>query len=357
MPDNSSNAAAQALSDLISSTLTLISQFRGSLSTSKAVARIENVPFPLQVLRDAAKLLKAHATKIGLLAVNKPFTPSALSKVIREILASCLPAMIGAIQACEQQKNRWTAMMAQESKAKVQILLLELTVMLNEVEAINQGKSGAGTRNSLNSTGILWQCCDAIIELERIGPAGIAVRKAEQYRDTIQDAIQELDEWRNGEGDPNTEGKDALLDSDDEAVDGDHDSIDDIFNAQNAMPNDRPDIERLLDEADAKLKKIMLVFVAVEKRRLKTFPAVSVDDGWESRIIRLDKLNQALKVLPDQVDELAAAFYSLETDSITAALGECVKLATRALEVAERNWDDTEDQFTAWSTKWKEVVT
>lgn len=51
-----------------------------------------------------------------------------------------------------------------------------------------------------------------------------------------------------------------MLDDFDEGVDGDNDSIDDIFNVVNSMLKDNFELKVLVDEVDGKLKKIVLFF-------------------------------------------------------------------------------------------------
>ena len=350
----------RTLNDLITSTLALLSQFTTSLipSSNISVAKpIESPPDPLHVVGDAAKLVKAHTTKLSLLAINKPFTPSAIVKVLKELAGTCLPAMMSAVQICDQDKATWGSVMGKEMQARVRRVFKEMEMLLEEVRAIGAGNESGARRDSLSSTGVVWESCDDLIKLEMLGVVGLAVLKAEQYRDTINDAITELREWAEGD-DLDSEGRaDGLLDSDDEGVDGDRDSIEDIFNAPNSMPADRPGLKTLAKEADGTLKKIVMLYTALVKRRITTFKSASVDLAGEvSAVFRLDELMQHLKRMPHQVDELASTFYELDEDGARQILEKCLSEAKSACEATELSWDGREDEFTSWSRKWCSAV-
>lgn len=349
------------LLDLITSTLGLLQQFATSISPSadgqSAAARIENPPNPLRILGDSAKLVKAHTTKLSLLAINKPFTPSAVTKVLKELSATCLPAMMSAVQICGQEKSMWGSMMRREVQLRVQKVFRELQSLLEELRSIASGTQQAGRRDTLSSTGVVWESCDAVIQLETLDMGGLALKKAEQYRDTIKDAIEELKEWAEGE-DLDHEGQgDALLDDDDEGVDGDKDSIQDIFNAANSMPKDRPELKALADDADGKLKKVAILYEALIKRRIKTFKREGEgSESVERRVARLDDLMLHLKRMPHQVDELASCFYDLDEDKIKTALSRVLHEGKAAAVEMRSAWDGNEDAFAAWSGKWIEAV-
>ena len=243
-----SSADLKALNTLITSTQAVLAQFTASLADSapKTTERIPNPPNPLQVFSDAARLVKAHVTKLSLLVINKPFTPTAVTKVLRELATSCLPALISGVQICQQDKATWTELMGREAQLRTRRVFKELETLLQEIQSVAQGAEAgtSGGRDSLSATGVVWESCDSLAELNTLGIAGLAVQKAEQWRDTIRDAIEELQEWAEG-GDLETEGpNDALLDSDDEGVagDNDNDSLDDLFNAANSMPADRKSV-------------------------------------------------------------------------------------------------------------------
>ena len=354
---------SRALNDLITSTLILLTQFTSSLNPSfntaieVAETRTPNPPNPLHVLSDSAKLVKAHTTKLSLLAINKPFTPSAIHKVLKDLSATCLPAMMSAVQICEQEKVVWGSTMSKEVQARVRRVFKELENLLGEVRSIAAGNDTGVRRDSLSSTGIVWESCDALVELEQLGIPGLAAQKAQQYRETIKDAIEELREWAEG-NDLDSEGRvDGLLDSDDEGVDGDKDSIEDIFNAANSMPKDRPELKALVEAANGKLKKVVILYQALGKRRIQVFKHIhDSTEGNVEAISRLDELMLHLRKIPFQVDELASNFYDLDEDAVNQTLKRCTDEAKAACTVMELDWSGREDAFSEWLKKWTSAV-
>lgn len=354
-------ADVKALTDLIKSTQAILAQFTASLADNapKPTEPIPSPPNPLQVFSDAAKLLKAHVTKISLLVINKPFTPSAVTKVLRELANTCLPALISAVQICQQEKATWSELLGREARLRTRRVFRELETLLQEIESVAQGSTAAssGGRNSLSATGVVWESCDALIELKTLGIAGLAVQKAEQWRDTIKDAIEELQEWTEGE-DLETEGpNDPLFDSDDEGVAGDdNDSFNDIFNAANSMPADRPELKELVEQAIEKLKKVEILYKALVKRRLKAYKSVAAEAEKKSSAEYLDEVMDLLKEVPDLVDDLASMFYDLEEKSAKDALSACVTKARETATLAKLDYEGKEDEFSTWSKKWMEAV-
>ncbi|KAL1301768.1 hypothetical protein AAFC00_005966 [Neodothiora populina] len=351
----SKQSEPQSLATLLASQKALLAQYLNHLSPNDLDSSTQlpsNPPNPLNVLRDSAKLLKAHTTKLSLLLINKPFTVSAITKVLRDISGTCLPAMMSAVDIC--RPDIWGAFLKQHVMASVRAVIREMIVCYDEATNVaNQELEAlAGSaqatekvhqaqgRNSLVSTGLVWDACDVLINLDSIGIAGLAVRRAGEWRDTIKDATEELKEWEEGD--------------EEEDDDDDTDSMDDMFSAANALPRNRPDLKERLATANDKLKKICMLYAAISKRRLKTFtPAIA---SIQKNIHTFDTLLTALKDLPDSVDDLASAFYDLNTDHVDRALQTCVDLATGAAQTVELSWTGEQDEFTTWVKKWSNLM-
>ncbi|KAK4982338.1 hypothetical protein LTR66_009332 [Elasticomyces elasticus] len=360
-----------SLNDLTSQVSHLLTTFSTALSPMSTTANPASLPAdppnPLHVLRDSAKLLKAQTTKLSLLILNKPFTPSAIEKVLREVTGTCIPAMMSAVEITEAQAERWGKVMVGEVRARVRCVVTEIKVMVEEVGTVaraetqnkpakldgsvnTNGKKGSGagaSRDSLASTGVVWQTCDALIELEALGIPGVVVQRAEQYRETLRDAIEELKEWaEEGEG----ENEDEFVDSDEGSANGN--GVEDFFDTAKKLPKDRKDLRMLLDEALDKLKKTSVLYQALIKRRLKTFAAVVSVTSTRN----LDDLMAMLKALPDIVDELANAFYELDEPEARNLLSTCCKSSKQAAELVRLSWDEREDEFTLWSKRFVEAI-
>ena len=359
-----SNPAAdlKALNDLITSTQAILARFKATLSdttsnTTNDQKPIASPPNPLDIFSDAARLLKAHVTKLSLLVLNKPFTPTAVTKVLRELSTTCLPAMIAGVQICGQEKATYGSLLGREAAARTRRVFVELEALLAEVRSVAAtGIASGNGRDSLSTTGVVWESCDSLAELKALGSGGLAVQKAEELRETVKDAAEELQEWAEG-GDLESEGQDALFDSDDEGVEGDdNDSFNGIFNAANSLPADRVELKELVGKAVEKLKKVEILYKALVKRRLKTYKTVAAVEGKKSSAEYLDELMDGLKELPDSIDDMASTFYDLEEEDAKTALNECLEKARKMAVLARLNYDGEEDEFSKWSQKWIEAV-
>ena len=289
-----------------------------------------------------------------------------MTKVLRDLSTTCLPALIAGVQICNQEKATYSALLGREAAARTRRVFVELEALLAEVKSVGAGgssssssssSSGNGGRDSLSATGVVWESCDSLAELKGLGTGGLAVQKAEELRETVRDAAEELQEWADGE-DLESEGQDALFDSGDEGVEGDdNDSLNGIFNAANSLPADRVELKELVGEAVEKLKKVEILYKALVKRRLKTYKSVAVvEEGKKSSAEYLDEVMDGLKALPDLIDDMASTFYDLEEEAAKTALDGCLEKARGIAVLARLDYNGEEDEFSAWSKKWIDAV-
>ena len=104
-----------ALVELTTTTQALLTQFLSTLSppsagssTSSPTDQQPNID-ALSLLKDASSLLKAHTTKLSLLLLNKPFTATAITRVLREIANTVVPAMMSGHQIVAARSSAHTA--------------------------------------------------------------------------------------------------------------------------------------------------------------------------------------------------------------------------------------------------------
>ena len=228
-----------------------------------------------------------------------------------------------------------------------------------------QGGVGDAARGAiLAATGVVWEGCDALVGLCEAGVVGLAVRRAEEWREVLLDAVVEMREW----------GEEADEDGDEEdggERSGEEEGGFEVFGAANRLGKGDGELRALLEASVRKLKTVAVLYQALVKRRLKTFPppfasAPSSKDGGADadaaasaaaqRVRTLDELMALLKSIPESVDELASAFYDLDGDEARALLKKCCDDAVRAATVVKQNWDGKDDEFTAWSGKWKDAM-
>jgi Grap2 and cyclin-D-interacting, N-terminal len=347
-----------ALKATVSTASTLIVQLQ--TTAPAAQSKKQNDVDALSLAHDAASLIRAHTTKLSLLIINKPFTPTAVSTVLRELVAGPLPALASAIELCTA--DRYTKAMSAELKYRARKVFVDLGTLVQAVPLdgkilSDDAKNGTGAEKgngSLAVTGTVWEACDGVIELKKLGVAGLVIQKAEGYRDLLKDALEELQEWAEEESDEEEDAED---------VDGEEDSaqaeVDNIFGSQRHIPSDDPEsIRPRLESSMKRLRLLILMYQAVTKRRFKTLPPLPHPElppelekksGGDPGIVNcLDEVLDVMKKIPDITDELASAFYELDTKEIDTRMDQCFFTGFSVAELLLKNWEGQKDEFSTW---------
>ncbi|KAG5970325.1 hypothetical protein E4U56_007843 [Claviceps arundinis] len=395
------DTSLQTLDTLIQTASTLLTQLQSVLSEltrSKVSSHQYSSPIhsPLNALslaHDSATLIRAHGTKISLLIINEPFTPSALCTVLRELIAGPIPGLASAAETCTPAQ--YTLVVSQEVAFKAQRVLSELHALVQKIPSNGKilpvGKSrdgftAGGAKGSLPATGLLWAACDEVIRLSDLGVGGILAKKVAQWRDTLCDIMEELKEW--GEEEPDDEDEDE--DKDEEEDEGGHDGVDHIttdlsttslspqalldqlMNSQQAIPKSDPhSIRPRLETSLQRLRLVTLLYQALTKHRLKKLPSfplavpatpeASSDTDTKTIPARLDEIASLLGALPDRFGDLAGALYELNPEEVDRVMGRCFDDAVAAGELVLMNWEGERDVFSEWVARFqgevrKEVV-
>ena len=361
------------LKSTVAAVSALIAQLEAAVKTpyTPAAPAKDNIN-ALTLAHDAAKLIKAHSTKLSLLIINAPFTPTAVTKVLSELGSSALPALASAIEVCDSKT--YTKIASSELLYRVQKVLSEFRTLLKIVPLDGKvltpdqknGPTGVSANGSLAQTGVVWQACDSLMDLQVQGIAGLVVKKAEQYRDTLKDAIEELHEWAEEESDD----EDDEDDEGDVAIDEGHrksaqEEIDDMFGESAHISKSDPEkIRPRLVQSERKLKMMVLLYNAAIKRRFRSLPPLPSPSTTEpaAGVIepitsnpaeRIDAIIFSLQQIPDAADELANAFYQLDSEGIDEAMKECWGAGMAAAKLLRDGWNAGEDEFTAWAGKFK----
>ncbi|KAL1637648.1 hypothetical protein SLS58_009252 [Diplodia intermedia] len=159
---------------------------------------------------------------------------------------------------------------------------------------------------------------------------------------TVLDAVEELKEW----GEDEDDGDDGDEDSGDE--DGD-----DLFGCEERLGKGNDELRAQLDAALKKVKTIAVLYQALVKRRLKTYPAAG---GHGAGVETLDELLEILRAIPDSVDEMASAYYDLDGDEAKKVFAKIAADAVRASDLVKQSWDGKDDEFTAWAARFQDAI-
>ncbi|KAJ5180723.1 hypothetical protein N7492_003933 [Penicillium capsulatum] len=349
-------------------TLALIEQFQGTLGPSAAANTSESTKDvqALPLLSASSTALKAQVTKLSLLAINPPFTHSAVSTVLRACNDSVLPSLVTA--ALLVTPAEYTKAFHSEVLLLTRTTLTEFAVLVQAVKSIagqrDQAKKDDPKRKEdelpktdkdavTQATGRVWDACDTVVEVSSTGVIGFVMRRVEQWRDLVRDAVEEIEEW-----DPEE----------------DDDFFDDLMGDEKADDEDKTGDDSNSDEDTAALqeqkkatlrflKPIAQVYPAIINNRLKNAGDKPLSSA--AGIAKLESLLLHLHSIPEGVDEAAGALYEDNVSKSVKFLKDIQKSASQAVESVVSPWSAadatgndqaSEDKFTIWSRTWFKVV-
>lgn len=343
--------ALETLQTTISNLKTLLHRFQTALqSPTPEHQPVEDSPNPLALLSDASQILKAQTTKLSLLTLNKPFTPSAINFILNSLSNNCLPALMSALELCPAEK--YTKLMHQYIQSSISMILMELLSLLASIPQDEHRIKKTLGRDTLASTGVLWAECDKMVALGHGGLTKLAAERIEEYHGLLKDAIAELEEW-----DP------------DEESESDMDSLtSNMGSPSSARPVGASletslqglplsPIATLRNRSLATLRIIRVLYPALVKRRILTFSNINSTTTVDclpvsSHIRSLDALVDTAKIFTEETDEVAGALYAGNEEEVENRLGVLVQKSKTCVEEVRIGWGGNEDEFTAWAEKW-----
>lgn len=381
--------STQALCDQLASTLlrihndpTLTPDHASSHSDDKE-SKDKKID-PIALSRDAATLVRAHSTKLSLLIINEPFTPSAIVDILNQLLAGPILGITTAVQACDP--TQYTACFRKELAWRSSRVLLNLNELLAKIPADGKvlsadKRTGSATdgKGSLPATGILWSSCDEVLALVNKGISGFLVSKAGEWKDTLKDVMEELKEWGDEEDDDDDEEDDTAHEDDNNqetstanATTSAQDLIDDFMNSSQAIPRDDPDgIRPRLESTLRRLRLVILLYQAIIKRRLKQLPPLPppppppqpsspskrfFPDRTSTIPERLDEVADLLRALPERFGDLTTCFYDMDPTAIDEAADGCFLAAFTVGELLSLSWTGGQDEFSDWMEKFRAEI-
>lgn len=206
------------------------------------------------------------------------------------------------------------------------------------------------------ATGRVWGACDALIDLASNGVVGFIIRRVEEWRDLVRDAVEEIDEWN-----PDEEGDeffDELLSDDGKqslGKDSEGESSEDSSDSE-----DTAVLYELKRTSIRLLKPVVQIYPAIITNRLKKVPEFS-----PSLANQLESLMTNLHRIPEQVDEVAGALYEGDLERSIRYLKRTKDCAVEAVKLVVLPWveqnvtdsqQNAEDKFTNWSKTWLKVI-
>jgi len=362
-----------ALNGLLDTSITLLKQLETALSNiSKITAAVaaegaEKAVGSLVAASQAAQVIKGSTSKLSLLIISEPFTPSAITKVTQELVNIGVPILAGSAQSLDNAQ--YTTAIRRDLANKCERVLRNLRQLLEMVPrdgkvlpvAKRKGVQGAG---SFTITGSLWAACDEITRLAEIGAKGRLIERTEELRDTLKDQMEELKEWGEEEDDDGADDGDDDNDASEtqqaESLDAVTNGlsathldtqamVDDLMNGAGHIPKEDPDqLRPRLAWCLRILKQAAILYSAIIKYRLRTLPAF---DEPRPVVSQVDDLMKALKKLPNRVGDLAAAFYDLSPEDVDRIRDQAFQDIFAVTALVLDPWEGERDTFSDWILK------
>ena len=385
---------SHALYVTITTTIALLEQFSDSITRSDQPARILAEQHPsssalsaLALLSASAVTLKAQSTKLSLLTLTPPFTPSAVSSVLSTLNSSVLPSLLTAALLVADDETKYTASFSAEVRSLVKATLRDLHTLISCVERRSKHDDPTDQldeqkkNNVTEAVGRVWESCDDLASLADGGIGAFVVKKAEMWLGLIKDAAEELKEW-----DPEEDGVDGLIGEG--AVQNEDES-------QDEEEKDGGAVEKAKLSAMKVLTRVPQSLHVVVKQRLRKLnwkstgvkgpsegkksepggpPASDAnEDSLAKQAVMVDQVLKGLQHVSETVDEMAEALYMGELNrssrlvrdvwEATVDLVEVVRGPTQEQatlgngeNVVERHPETTEDKYIRRALDWIRAV-
>lgn len=358
----------QKLLSVIETTLALLEQFVSSISTTASTTPTDSNPpkSPLPLLLASAQSLKGHTTKLSLLAINSPFTPSAIITVLSEVNSSILPSLVTATLLI--LPTQYTESFKTEARVLVKNALNEFRTLVEDVKSIarKDGKnlSDEEKANITSTTGRVWKACDDTVKAATDGVVGFVIAKAEEYLELVKDGMRELEEW-DPEEDEDDMWDDAFGGSDDDVSATRDETGEDHVGEDNAGEEGADMTAKLLEERKQLVRLLAPVskmYTSMISNRLKRMEDKDVLPTYAPQ---LDKLVGCLGGIPDSLDEAAGSLYEHDISSVEANAAIIHSTAVSAVEIVKLPFPKRgnsvdaaakDDMFSKWAGIWLNVL-
>ncbi|KAJ6439773.1 Ran-binding-domain-containing protein [Purpureocillium lavendulum] len=304
-----------------------------------------------EVAADCSRLVRAHCTKIALLITNEPYSPRAVTSVVKVLAQSPVSGLVSAVQLCTRED--YTVLVRKELAFRCNQVISRVIDLCKWIPL--DGRVVPESKRSSPIIGMLWNACDEVVKLTEMGVSGLFVKKILQWKDMLKDMSAELKEWSAEDPDDENDEDDDDAVSDDEA----QAMADELMNGPPPIPHDDPDeIRPRLNVAIKRLGLMALFYDAIIKRRIKTVPNLPPATPGAAILYteRLDELATVLQSLPERFEEHIQALYDFDGGYADETTDAYLVGATTAEGLVMTDWEGEEDEFSAWTTKFQKEL-
>ncbi|OAL38378.1 hypothetical protein AYO20_02437 [Fonsecaea nubica] len=357
-----STRSVSSLPATLQTSIVLCQQFAASLapnSSFEVPQSDSSEPSPLVLLHAAATTLRAQVTKLSLLAITAPFTPSAVSTCLLPLNESILTSLVTAALLTTPDKT--TPSFSAECRNLAATALRDMQTLLRLLEERSRTEKPTAELDDrekagfTEATGKVWDDCDKLIPLAGEGVPGYVVRKSNQWLDLMKDAVKELEDW-----DP----EDDIEEHDPFGLGhSDHEESDDVNDDE--RDNDRAAISTGVKEQALKvLNRIPQSIHVVIKQRLEKIPRDKTNSA--SQMSQMDTLLKRIRHVSELIDESAEGMYLGNPELCLKKAGEARALTIEVVEsvlqpieepdVKKSTAETKEDKYVQRALEWIQKV-
>ena len=278
----------------------------------------------LEAIAKLASLIHSHTVRTALTCGPTASSPTTTLGCIKDLHEPILP-MISEFQSLSP--SDFPLFFIASVRGSILSLLDTVNSFVGEVVEIACGDANVESRERLQYSGMMMECCDRLQRICNDGPIVILRGKLRETEDMLNDALEEvaqvIDPTENGEND-----------------------------GWNDEPADHtPEQKTFAKRAQTKLKLISFLYKAISKRRIAA--TTSYDPSHRKS---LDSAHTTLGTLEVAVDDLVAGISAQEDPmtlelSIVQTVGEARKLAETLRSPLAGLADGRETWFDTWLEK------
>ncbi|KAI4177575.1 MAG: hypothetical protein LQ346_007653 [Caloplaca aetnensis] len=238
--------------------------------------------------------------------------------------------------------------------------------LISLLEEIPRGEGAVGRLEGqreeiLACTGNIWERCERMRAVAEKGIVGLAVEKVDAWHALVKDAVEEIEGWDPDEEEGSLFGSDSSgstkAGKNSATTNGDADGEGKQLEPPALDGLQIRDMHAVKASALKELKLIRLLYPALRKRRVSTFPPFdwSSDVASPPRDGKVEVLDRVLGFLEDvseEMDEVAGALYDGDARAVDRRVAELKSTAVRCVEKVQMDWEGREDEFSAWSRTW-----
>lgn len=365
-PMTSAQDLLQCVQDARSSFVELYFERPAALHAIESEISLAPGSDPLHELQKLAKIIKAHATKLGIVSAQKRLSDNI--KAAREefqaindnlfYLLSLMPLFYGQQHS---SNDAWPKYFLKLLDTHIMGLLQGVKHVCDETELALQSDganraSETDDSKRLISIGMVWSACDGLLELATKGKLGTLADHIKASCSLVDDVLQDLENWFQ---EPSLDGADGFLD------DGFESDTEDKQDSKNSINSDQDTgtalstMKGFLEKWQVNLKLIKLLLSSFVKTIAKVSATGPMKNAKGSALDQLDTLhNQVVRDIDELISDAFMADSSTklsEFDQSITTLNQDLQNLVKVVKKINANDPNNCKWLDVWESKYVEL--